>query len=120
MYRVRFASRQRSTFGDRYSFFLRDAVEDVPEYVVHWAQFEALAREFGLVLKYRKEFHQVFEEHERVGEFAQLLVRMKVVDENGESAMDEDQWEAASKWSCFLLFMIAHSTCLRYIPSVCV
>lgn len=25
------------------------------------------------------------------------MVRMKVVDEHGESSMDEDQWEAASE-----------------------
>jgi len=26
-------------FGHRYWFFLKDAVEDVPEYLVHWESF---------------------------------------------------------------------------------
>lgn len=28
-------------FGHRYTFFLQDAVEEVPEYVVYWEEFEA-------------------------------------------------------------------------------
>lgn len=28
------------------------------------------------------------------------MVRMRVVDSNGESSMDEDQWEAASTSNC--------------------
>ena len=39
----------------------------------------------------------MFEEHQEQPEFAALLQRMRVVDANGESQMDEDQWEAASK-----------------------
>lgn len=56
-----------------------------------------MAAEYGLDLLYKKEFHQVFEEHQDHPEFKPLLVRMKVVDEDGASAMDEDQWEAASQ-----------------------
>lgn len=39
----------------------------------------------------------MYEEHQEHQEFGPLLVRMKVVDANGESSMDEDQWEAASE-----------------------
>ena len=38
----------------------------------------------------------MFQENQDHSEYGPLMVRMKVVDENGESAMDEDQWEAAS------------------------
>ena len=55
-----------------------------------------MASEYGLTLLYKEEFHQVFQEHQEHPEFKPLLVRMKVVDEDGGSAMDEDQWEAAS------------------------
>jgi mRNA (guanine-N7-)-methyltransferase len=37
------------------------------------------------------------ENHERP-EFKDLLIKMKVIDPQGVSAMDEDQWEAASKF----------------------
>lgn len=40
VYKIRFEERKaRSLFGHRYWFFLRDAVDDVPEYVVHWDNF---------------------------------------------------------------------------------
>lgn len=47
---------------------------------------------------YKKEFHEVFQEHQEHSEFGPLLERMHVVDANGESQMDEDQWEAASEY----------------------
>ncbi len=40
VYSIKFESREpRPLFGHRYSFFLHDAVEDVPEYVVRWDHF---------------------------------------------------------------------------------
>lgn len=40
VYHIKFDKRTHdSPFGFRYSFFLKDAVEDVPEYVVHWENF---------------------------------------------------------------------------------
>lgn len=57
----------------------------------------SMAKEYGLDLKYKEEFHGMFEEHQEHPEFGPLMVRMNVVDANGESSMDEDQWEAASE-----------------------
>jgi mRNA (guanine-N7-)-methyltransferase len=63
-----------------------------------------MAADYKLYPVYKEEFHQVFEEHQEHPEFKPLLVRMKVVDTNGESAMDEDQWEAAStSLPCFFV-----------------
>lgn len=56
-----------------------------------------MAIEYGLELKYKEEFHTIYEEHQEHPEFKPLLGRMHVVEDNGESAMDEDQWEAASE-----------------------
>ena len=40
VYTIRFESRtERPLFGHRYWFFLKDAVDDVPEYIVHWENF---------------------------------------------------------------------------------
>lgn len=42
VYSVRFDSkREQPLYGHRYWFFLRDAVEDVPEFVVRWEEFKA-------------------------------------------------------------------------------
>jgi mRNA (guanine-N7-)-methyltransferase len=40
VYAIKFESREsRPLYGHRYSFFLQDAVEDVPEYIVQWDPF---------------------------------------------------------------------------------
>ncbi|KAF9533370.1 mRNA capping enzyme-domain-containing protein [Crepidotus variabilis] len=104
VYKITFDNRSgndRPIYGHKYSFFLEDAVENVPEYVVHWDNFVQLASEYGLVPIYKEEFHQVFQEHQEHPEFKPLLVKMKVVDAQGESAMDEDQWEAANIYIAF-------------------
>lgn len=57
-----------------------------------------MAAGYDLYPVYKKEFHQVFEEHHEHAEFGPLLQRMRVVDKDGESQMDEDQWDAASAY----------------------
>lgn len=43
VYKIRFEDRdERPLYGHRYWFYLKDAVEDVPEYVVHWDSFVKL------------------------------------------------------------------------------
>ncbi|KAF9065283.1 mRNA capping enzyme-domain-containing protein [Rhodocollybia butyracea] len=102
VYSVRFESREHvGSFGHKYWFFLRDAVEDVPEFLVHWENFVALAADYDLYPVYKEEFHTVFSEHQDHSEFGPLMVRMKVVDNNGESAMDEDQWDAVNIYIAF-------------------
>ncbi|KAK7043673.1 mRNA cap guanine-N7 methyltransferase [Paramarasmius palmivorus] len=97
VYRIRFEERDHDDiYGHKYWFYLQDAVEDVPEYVVLWDNFVQLAAEYHLHPIYKEEFHQVYSENQDHKDFGPLLVRMKVVDSNGESAMDEDQWEAAN------------------------
>ncbi|KAJ7134960.1 mRNA capping enzyme-domain-containing protein [Mycena crocata] len=102
VYKIRFEDRaHKPLFGHKYWFYLQDAVENVPEYVVKWDNFVQMAADYGLHPVYKEEFHDVFSEHREHSEFGPLMVRMKVVDANGESAMDEDQWEAANIYIAF-------------------
>jgi len=104
VYSIRFESREpRPLYGHRYSFFLEDAVDYVPEYVVRWDHFLRLAAEYGLYPLYKKEFHEVFEEFQDHHEFKPLLQRMNVVDAKGETEMDDDQWEAANIYNAFAM-----------------
>lgn len=52
----------RPPYGHVYNYFLQDAVENVPEYVVPFEAFRALAEEFSLELRYKKTFTEVFME----------------------------------------------------------
>lgn len=121
VYQITFDDRSKfPAFGHRYTFFLQDAVENVPEYIVQWDAFVAyvpcllrdkiagkltilslpphsLAAEYCLTVLYHEEFHDVFNKERETPEFAQLLVKMKVITQDGESELTEEQWEAASE-----------------------
>lgn len=97
-YSISFTERRhKGIYGHEYRFYLEDAVEDVPEYIVDWDNFVSLAREYGLEVVYRKTFNDILQEEQGSRDFGPLLGKMGVVNEMGESAMDSDQWEAASE-----------------------
>jgi mRNA (guanine-N7-)-methyltransferase len=68
VYRVKFPGKTpadgtfRPPFGWKYFYFLEEAVDEVPEYVVPWEAFRALAEDYNLELQYRKPFREVWEE----------------------------------------------------------
>ncbi|KAK4698387.1 mRNA (guanine-N7-)-methyltransferase, partial [Phenoliferia sp. Uapishka_3] len=102
VYKVKFDSRDSTPrYGHRYTFFLEDAVEEVPEYVVYWEEFAQIATEYGLTLSFCADFQQIFAEERQDPYFSNLLTRMKVVDEQGETEMNLDQWEAANLYLGF-------------------
>ncbi|TYJ59172.1 hypothetical protein B9479_000161 [Cryptococcus floricola] len=101
-YSVQFSQRHHTgVYGHEYRFYLEDAVEDVPEYLVNWESFESLAAEYNLRLIYKKEFHEILAEEKDSRDFGPLLGKMGVLNEYGESAMDGDQWEAANLYMGF-------------------
>ncbi|GAA6061658.1 hypothetical protein JCM10212_000841 [Sporobolomyces blumeae] len=107
VYGIKFDTRtppdETTHFGHRYTFFLQDAVEEVPEYVVYWDKFVELAAEYGLRPAYCSPFSDIFADESDDPLFAQLLTRMRVVDQDGNAEMDEDQLEAAMLYLGFAL-----------------
>ncbi|KAF8638517.1 hypothetical protein AX16_010499 [Volvariella volvacea WC 439] len=102
VYNIRFEQRHSSLlFGHRYWFTLKDAVNGIPEYVVHWDNFVQLAAEYRLHPIFKQEFHDVFDENQTHPEFRSLMIRMNVMDSNGGSQIDESQWEAANIYIAF-------------------
>lgn len=86
--------------------------------LVIYCHLTRLAAEYDLHPVYREEFHDVFSDHQDHAEFGPLMVRMRVVDANGESSMDEDQWEAASMSNTsFTKPFLTHS--FRHLYRVC-
>lgn len=140
VYNIRFEDRkQRPVYGHRYWFYLQDAVEDVPEYLVRWDNLiqcaiifiysagmwrsyfamRRLAAEYNLYPVYKAEFHEVFGEHQDHPEFGPLMLKMKVKDSNGESSMDEDQWEAASAYHMNYSRHVLTVSFLRHLYCFC-
>ncbi|CAD6576057.1 MAG: mRNA cap guanine-N7 methyltransferase [Tremellales sp. Tagirdzhanova-0007] len=101
-YYVQFAERRhKGIYGHQYRFFLSDAVEDVPEYLVNWDNFVSLAAEYRLRLVYNRPFNEILQEEQNSRDFGPLLGKMGVINDRGESAMDPDQWEAANLYMAF-------------------
>jgi len=94
--RIDFRDRdQCGVYGRFYHFFLHDAV-DVGEYLVLWDSFVALASNFRLRVKYRKTFHEVFQDERDVnGEC--LLKKMGVLEQNGDFKISAAEWAIARK-----------------------
>lgn len=108
----------RPPYGWRYHYQLEEAV-DVPEYVVPWEAFRALAEEYGLELMYRKGFREVLDEiwgestdageAREAKELAMLAERMGVLSRDrsqGKQGLlvgDEDM-EAAAFYHAFCFY----------------
>lgn len=56
--------------------------------------------EYGLRIVYKRSFHDILTDEQHSRDFGPLLKKMGVIDEAGTSAMDADQWEAASESGC--------------------
>ncbi|KAI5778062.1 mRNA capping enzyme-domain-containing protein [Geopyxis carbonaria] len=108
IYRVKFTAPPpksgvfRPSWGWQYNFFLEEAVEEVPEYVVPWEAFRGLAEDFGLELEYKKMFHDVWRDEKDVPEMRQLSERMGVRNrDTGELALTSEEWEATGIYLAF-------------------
>ncbi|KAI5075436.1 hypothetical protein GOP47_0009512 [Adiantum capillus-veneris] len=89
-------------FGIQYQFHLEDAVS-CPEWLVHFPTFQALAKEYGLELVFKKNFHDFCHEHIKTPIFAEL---MKIVGALGHGSsrdrLSDDEWDAAYIYMAFV------------------
>lgn len=113
IYRVRFPGKTpadgtfRPPFGWKYSYFLDEAVEEVPEYVVPWFAFRALAEQYNLELQYHKTFLEVWEAEKDDRELGPLSERMGVRERHGGKLLVSDQeMEAASFYVAFCFYKV--------------
>ena len=113
LYRVRFPSKTpedgifRPPFGWKYSYFLEEAVEEVPEYIVPWEAFRALAEDFNLELQYRKPLVDIWEEERKDPELGRLSVRMHVTDQpGGELQLTAEELEAVGFYHAFCFYKV--------------
>jgi mRNA (guanine-N7-)-methyltransferase len=112
IYKVKFPGKTpsdgvfRPPFGWKYFYFLEEAVDSVPEYVVPWEAFRALAEDYNLELEYRKTFGEVWEEERDDPEFGQLCERMGVKDRNGNLKVGKEEMEAAGFYHAFCFYKV--------------
>ncbi|KAK0709773.1 mRNA capping enzyme-domain-containing protein [Lasiosphaeria miniovina] len=113
IYRVRFPGKTpedgifRPPFGWKYNFFLHEAVEEVPEYVVPWEAFRALAEDYNLELQYHKTFDDVWETEKDDPDLGPLSERMGVRERRGGALLvSPEEMEAASFYVAFCFYRV--------------
>ncbi|KAH6605741.1 mrna cap guanine-n7 methyltransferase [Trichoderma cornu-damae] len=113
IYRVRFPGKTpedgvfRPAFGWKYNFFLDEAVEEVPEYVVPWEAFRALAEDFNLELQFHKPFLDIWETEKDDQELGPLSERMGVRERGGGRLLvSDEEMEAASFYLGFCFYKV--------------
>lgn len=90
----------RPPVGWKYTFWMAEAV-DVPEFVVPWEAFRAIAESYNLEQRYRKPFLEIWENEKHDPEMHALAKRMGVIDERGQTLMSENEREAVSFYHGF-------------------
>jgi mRNA (guanine-N7-)-methyltransferase len=92
------AALARSPFGLRYRFYLEDAVDEVPEYMISKPVLVALAKEQGMTLTSWKNFHDFFDDEK--DKHFELLQRMKVLPPP-HYRLTEAEWEVSYVYNVF-------------------
>lgn len=91
-----------SLYGNRYSFYLSEAVEDVPEFVVPFASFVELAKEFDLELKLSKPFLEYFRDQLQDVDVRQVAEQQRLANSRGDLTIHRDEVEACSIYRVFV------------------
>jgi mRNA (guanine-N7-)-methyltransferase len=113
IYRVRFPGKTpadgifRPPFGWKYSYFLHEAVEEVPEYVVPWEAFRAIAEDYNLEMQYHKSFDEVWKTEKDDEVLGPLSERMRVRERGrGPLLVSDEEMEAASFYVAFCFYKV--------------
>ncbi|KAI9832437.1 MAG: mRNA cap guanine-N7 methyltransferase [Phylliscum demangeonii] len=114
IYRVRFPPGKtpedgvfRPPWGWKYHYFMEEAVEGVPEYVVPWEAFRALTEDYNLELQYKRSFLDVWKEEKEDGILGPLSERMGVRERGrGSLLVREEELEAAGFYVAFCFYKV--------------
>ncbi|EKE39681.1 hypothetical protein ENUP19_0169G0011 [Entamoeba nuttalli] len=85
------------TYGAKYYFELKDAIDNLPEYLIPFCEFQKICEEHGLKLIGFWDFHQFYREWIKFQEYNELLDKMGKID-----YMPNNQWEIISYYCAFV------------------
>ncbi len=109
VYRAVFQSKHfdaHQPFGNRYQFYLSDAIDECPEFLVPPRTLVELAREYGLQCVLSKNFHEFWEsfsDREELKYLTEKVYRLKSGD------MTPDQWEAIYLYRVFVFKKVSEN-----------
>lgn len=113
IYRVRFPGKTpddgifRPPYGWKYNYFLHEAVEEVPEYVVPWEAFRAIAEDYNLEMQYHKRFDEIWKAEKDDPILGPLSEQMRVRERGrGPLLVSDEEMEAASFYVGFCFYKV--------------
>ncbi|KAI1326529.1 mRNA capping enzyme [Xylariaceae sp. FL0255] len=113
LYRVRFPGKTpedgvfRPPYGWKYNFFLDEAVEEVPEYVVPWGAFRAIAEDFNLEMQYHQRFADIWEAEKDDHILGPLSERMGVRERGrGPLLVSPEEMDVANFYVAFCFYKV--------------
>ncbi|KAL0234723.1 hypothetical protein PCE1_001759 [Barthelona sp. PCE] len=90
---------QFTEYGSMYTMFLRDAVENIPEFIVHQKTLEELASEHDLVLNISMTLHEFFHEYCNAGVYRKMMEDMGALE---DGSPHPSAWSLASMYRIYL------------------
>ena len=113
IYRVRFPGATpadgvfRPPYGWKYNYFLHEAVEEVPEYVVPWEAFRAIAEDYNLEMQYHKRFDEIWQLEKDDAVLGPLSEQMGVRERGaGPLRVSKEEMEAAGFYVGFCFYKV--------------
>ncbi|OBA27385.1 guanine-N(7)-methyltransferase [Hanseniaspora valbyensis NRRL Y-1626] len=94
-----------SPFGQLYTYYLKDAIDNVPEYVIPFETLRSICDDYGLELKLKKSFTQFFADE--FPEWMKSLSRNQlegIKRDDGKYGITGDEKEAAAFFYCVFCF----------------
>lgn len=99
IYNIKFEQKDKFTkYGHKYHFYLKDAIDDCPEYLMHFPTFKRIVEGFGFKLLFAEPFHD-FYRNMNYPKCRELFNRMKLSGPHGN--LSDDEWEATGLYLAF-------------------
>eukprot|EP01103_Thecamoeba_quadrilineata_P013752 TRINITY_DN3910_c0_g1_i1.p1 TRINITY_DN3910_c0_g1~~TRINITY_DN3910_c0_g1_i1.p1 ORF type:complete len:218 (+),score=21.23 TRINITY_DN3910_c0_g1_i1:155-808(+) len=103
LYKIHFEQKEKfPPFGCRYTFTLQDAVDNCPEYLVHFGTLVGLAGEYDLELVTKKPFHEFIYDKAKPEFQENFLLLSKINALNDEGTISQQEWEALGIYLAFV------------------
>ena len=99
LYKIEFTQKKEFVkYGQQYKFYLEDAINDCPEYMVHIETLTSYAQQYGLRLRYIANFSQFYQQYRE--KYSALMNRMmKNLSKNQREyghIMPAEEWEVCT------------------------
>lgn len=100
IYKIRFDQKTSfDKYGHRYHFYLKDAIDDCPEYLMHFESFKKMVEGYGFKMIFAEGLHDFYRTNQQYPKCRELFERMKLT--GNRAGLSDDEWEATGLYLAF-------------------